>query len=80
LLDVARHINGYADQLAQAHGMTRAQLIIIARLEQQPDMSQDELAALAEVAPMTIARLIDSLEMLACSSAAPIPSGGFTCN
>lgn len=64
LLDVARHINSYADQLAQAHGMTRAQLIFIARLERQPDMSQDELAALAEVAPMTIARLIDGLEML----------------
>jgi MarR family transcriptional regulator, transcriptional regulator for hemolysin len=64
LLDVARHVNGYADQLAQAHGMTRAQLVVIARLERQPDMSQEELAALAEVAPMTIAHLIDGLEAL----------------
>jgi MarR family transcriptional regulator for hemolysin len=73
LLDVARHINSYADRLAQAHGMTRAQLIIIARLEQQPDMSQDELAVLTEVAPMTIARLIDGLEMLGMVKRCPDP-------
>jgi MarR family transcriptional regulator, transcriptional regulator for hemolysin len=62
LSDVARHMRTYADQLAQAHGMTRAQLIILARLELQPEVSQCELAAIAEVAPMTIARLIDRLE------------------
>jgi DNA-binding MarR family transcriptional regulator len=54
----------YADQLAQAHGLTRAQMVILARLERQPDVSQNELAAAAEVAPMTIARLIDRLEKL----------------
>ena len=64
LFEVARHINAYADALAQGHGITRAQLVIIARLERQPELSQDELAALAEVAPKTIARLIDSLETL----------------
>jgi MarR family transcriptional regulator, transcriptional regulator for hemolysin len=64
LSDVARHMRTYADQLAQAHGMTRAQLIILARLEMQPDLSQNELAAFAEVASMTIARLIDRLEEL----------------
>src|SRR5215471_1065335 len=64
LSDVARHMRTYADQLAQAHGMTRAQLIILARLERQRDLSQNELAALAEVAPMTVARLIDRLEAI----------------
>ena len=64
LYDVARHMRTYADQLAQAHGLTRAQLIVLARLERQPDVSQNELAAVAEVAPMTIARLIDRLEEL----------------
>ena len=34
------------------------------RLERQPDLSQNELAALAEVAPITIARLVDRLEAL----------------
>ena len=64
LCDVARHIRTYGDQLAEAHGITRAQLIILARLERQPDLSQNELAAIAEVTPMTIARLIDRLETL----------------
>lgn len=62
LYDVARHMRTYADQLARAQNMTRAQMIILARLERQPEISQNELAAAAEVAPMTIARLIDRLE------------------
>ena len=64
LNDVARQMRTYGDQLAQAHGMTRAQMLILARLERQPDVSQNELATVAEVAPMTIARLIDRLEEL----------------
>jgi DNA-binding MarR family transcriptional regulator len=64
LNDVARQMRTYADQVAQAHGMTRAQMVILARLEQQPDVSQNELAAVAEVTPMTIGRLIDRLEEL----------------
>src|SRR6266436_4289898 len=51
LYDVARHMRAYADQMAQAHGLTRAQLVVLARLEGQPDVSQNELAAFAEVAP-----------------------------
>src|ERR1700747_1227748 len=73
LSDVARHMRTYGDQLAQAHGMTRAQLIILARLELQPELSQNELAALAEVAPMTIARLIDRLEALGLVKRCPDP-------
>jgi MarR family transcriptional regulator, transcriptional regulator for hemolysin len=64
LFDLARHLNAYVDWLAHAHGMTRAQLIIIARLERQPDVSEHELARLAEVAPTTLVRLIDGLETL----------------
>jgi len=64
LYDVARHIRTYADAEAESLGVTRAQLTILARLEHQPDISQSELAAAAEVSPMTIARLIDRLEEL----------------
>jgi DNA-binding MarR family transcriptional regulator len=64
LSDAARQMRTYADQLAQAHGLTRAQWVILARLERQPDLSQNELAALAEVTPMTVARLVDRLEAL----------------
>jgi DNA-binding MarR family transcriptional regulator len=62
LYDVARHMRTYADQRARAQGLTRAQMIILARLERQADISQNELAAATEVAPMTVARLIDRLE------------------
>src|ERR1700741_1884235 len=64
LSDVARHMGTYGDRLAKAHGITRAQLLILARLDREPDLSQCELATIAEVSPMTIARLIDRLEAL----------------
>jgi MarR family transcriptional regulator, transcriptional regulator for hemolysin len=60
--DAARHMRTYVDRAGQALGMTRAQMIILGRLERQPDITQNELAAIAEVTPMTIARLIDRLE------------------
>lgn len=62
LYDVARHMRTRADQMARAHGTTRAQWLILLRLEQQPDLSQNELACIAEVAPITVARLVDRLE------------------
>src|SRR2546430_10317101 len=64
LYDVARHMRPHADQMARDHGLTRAQWIILVRLARQPDLSQNELAALAEVAPITVARLVDRLEAL----------------
>jgi DNA-binding MarR family transcriptional regulator len=63
LSDVARHIGTYGDRLAKAHGITRAQLIVLARLGREPYLSQCELASIAEVSPMTIARQIDRLEV-----------------
>jgi DNA-binding MarR family transcriptional regulator len=60
--DVARQIRVQADRRARAHGTTRAQWIVLARLDRQPGLSQNELAAIAEVEPITIARLIDRLE------------------
>lgn len=62
LLDVARHINAYADSLARAHGLTQPHLVVIARLERKPRISLDELAALAGVRPTALARLTDELE------------------
>lgn len=62
LHDVARSLRTQADRAARAHGMTRAQWIILARLDRQPGMSQNELAAICEVEPITIGRLVDRLE------------------
>jgi MarR family transcriptional regulator for hemolysin len=60
-------------QAPTAHGMTRAQLIILARLEHQRELSQNELAPIAEVVPMTIARLIDHLEEHGMVKRCPAP-------
>lgn len=62
LNDVARLIKTRADQRARTHGMTRAQWVILSRLERQPGQTQNELAAIVEVEPITIARLVDRLE------------------
>ncbi|MEI9992059.1 MAG: MarR family transcriptional regulator [Rhizomicrobium sp.] len=63
LHDVARAMRTLFDQKARAsNAMTRAQWIILSRLEKQPGMSQNELAAICEVEPMTVARLVDRLE------------------
>jgi MarR family transcriptional regulator, transcriptional regulator for hemolysin len=60
--DLARLMRTRADARARAFGMTRAQWMILVRLETNPGMSQNELAALIEVEPITVARLVDRLE------------------
>lgn len=62
LHDVARQLRLESDRRARTHGMTRAQWIILVRLEGQPGLSQKELAEILEVEPITVARLIDRLE------------------
>lgn len=62
LYDVARIMRTRVDQRARDTGMTRAQWVILVWLERNPGLSQNELAALVEVEPITIARLIDKLE------------------
>jgi MarR family transcriptional regulator for hemolysin len=63
LHDVARTMRTRFDQKARAsNAMTRAQWIILSRLARQPGMSQNELATVCEVEPITVGRLIDRLE------------------
>ena len=62
LNDVARLLRTQADQRARILGLTRAQWVILKRVERQPGFSQSELAALIEVEPITVARLVDRLE------------------
>ena len=62
LHDVARLLRTRFDQRARTHGMTRAQWVILARLSRQPGLSQNELAGICEVEPITVARLVDRLE------------------
>jgi DNA-binding MarR family transcriptional regulator len=62
LHDAARLMRTRFDQWARTYGMTRAQGIILARLARQPGLSQNEMAALCEVEPITVGRLVDRLE------------------
>src|SRR5271170_4176413 len=62
LNDVARLCRTRFDQRARQYGMTRAQWVILARLQRQPGISQNEMAAICEVEPITVGRLVDRLE------------------
>lgn len=62
LSDVGRMLRTEADRRARAHGMSRAQWVMLLRLDRQPGLSQKELAELLEVEPITVARLADRLE------------------
>ena len=62
IYDLGRLMRTRADQSARRMGMTRAQWVILAWLELRPGLSQNELAALVEVEPITVARLVDRLE------------------
>ena len=62
LYDVARRMPVRADQRARLTGMTRAQWVVLVWLERKPGITQNELASLVEVEPITIARLVDRLE------------------
>lgn len=60
--DVARLMRVHADKRARAHGMTRAQWVILSWLGRRPGLSQKELAEILEVEPITVARLVDRLQ------------------
>ena len=62
LNDVSRMIRTEADRRASAHGMTRAQWVMLIRLKSQQGLTQKELAEILEVEPITVARLADRLE------------------
>src|ERR1700721_999103 len=62
LNDVARRMRTRFDQWARNYGMTRAQGLILARLERQPGLSQNELAVICEVEPTPVGRRVDRLE------------------
>jgi MarR family transcriptional regulator, transcriptional regulator for hemolysin len=62
LYDVARLMRTRFDRWARTYGMTRAQGVILARLSRQPGMTQNEMAGICEVEPITVGRLVDRLE------------------
>jgi MarR family transcriptional regulator for hemolysin len=61
LSDVARMLRTATDQKAREFGMTRAQWAVLARLERSQGLSQNDLAAILDVQPITLGRLVDKL-------------------
>lgn len=72
--DVARLLRTQFDHYARAHGMTRAQWVILARLNVMPGLSQNEMAQLLEVEPISVGRLIDRLEARGLVERRPDPA------
>ena len=72
--DVAQQVRRLADKRARMHGMTRAQWAVLARLEREPGTTQSRLAALTDVEPITIGRLIDRLERSGLIERQPDPN------
>lgn len=60
--DTARLIGTFADRVARRQGMTKAQWVVMLRIERHPGLSQKDLAEMMEVEPITVGRLVDRLE------------------
>ena len=74
LHDVARMLRTRFDRWARSYGLTRAQGVILVRLHRQPGISQIEMAALCEVEPITVGRLVDRLEARGLIERRPDPA------
>jgi MarR family transcriptional regulator, transcriptional regulator for hemolysin len=61
LHDAARLLRTYADQRARELNTTRAQWAVLVRLQRCEGVKQSELAEALDLAPITLARLIDKL-------------------
>jgi MarR family transcriptional regulator for hemolysin len=59
--DVGRMIRTYADYKAKEFGITRAQWVVLARLDRFEGLKQSELAEMLDLQPITVTRLLDRL-------------------
>lgn len=61
LNDVARMLRTYADQKASQFGITRAQWVVLVRLDRFEGLKQSELAEMLDLQPISLTRLLDRL-------------------
>ncbi len=61
LNDVARLLRTYADYKAAQFGMTRAQWVVLVRVDRSEGLNQSELAEVLDLQPITLTRLLDKL-------------------
>ena len=61
LMDVARMLRTYADQRARQFGISRAQWVVLMRLDRSEGLKQSELADILDLQPISLTRLLDRL-------------------
>jgi len=61
LNDVAPMLRTYADHKASQFGITRAQWVVLVRLDRFEGLKQSELAEMLDLQPITLTRLLDRL-------------------
>jgi len=61
LMDVARMLRTFADQRARQFGISRAQWVVLIRVDRFPGLKQSELAEMLDLQPITLTRLLDRL-------------------
>jgi MarR family transcriptional regulator for hemolysin len=61
VMDVARMLRTYADQLARQFGISRAQWVVLIRLDRSEGLKQSELADILDLQPISLTRLLDRL-------------------
>jgi MarR family transcriptional regulator, transcriptional regulator for hemolysin len=61
LNDVARMLRTYADHKAAQFGITRAQWVVLVRLDRSEGLKQSELAEVLDLQPISLTRLLDRL-------------------
>ena len=61
LNDVARMLRTFADHKAAQFGITRAQWVVLARLDRSEGLKQSELAEILDLQPISLTRLLDKL-------------------
>ena len=77
--DVGRLIRTYADYKARRFGQTRAQWAVLTRLQRCEGVNQAELADSLDLAPITLARLIDKLTAAGMVSSIGVGALGAKC-
>jgi len=61
IMDVARMLRTYADQRARQFGISRAQWVVLMRLDRSEGLKQTELAEILDLTPISLTRLLDRL-------------------
>jgi MarR family transcriptional regulator for hemolysin len=61
IIDVARMLRTYADQMARQFGISRAQWGVLVRLDRSEGLKQSELAEILDLQPISLTRLLDRL-------------------